>query len=127
MTIERIINSDCVIQKRKDPLTRGAGTESIAYMPVQLNSTQLNSSLAPISPPKVAMVQLVKVNRVENIPVLSGRLVVDFDTSPRERSGTEQIALRMLHLEGRVVVDRENCNLVVTYCHSDSGLNVTFV
>ena len=40
MTIGRIINSVCVIQKRKDPLTRGAGTEAIAYMPVQLNSTQ---------------------------------------------------------------------------------------
>ena len=38
MTIGRIINSDCVIQKRKNPLTRGDGD-----MPVQLNSNQLTS------------------------------------------------------------------------------------
>ena len=38
MTIGGIITSDCVIQKRKDPLSRGAGTEAIAYLPVQLNS-----------------------------------------------------------------------------------------
>ena len=45
MTIGRIFNSDCVLQKWKDPLTRGADAETIAYMPVKLNSTQLNSAL----------------------------------------------------------------------------------
>ena len=30
----------------------------------------------PIPPPKIAMAQLVKVKREENIPVLSGRLVM---------------------------------------------------
>ena len=35
--------------------------------------------------------------------------------------------LRMFHLEGRVIVDCEICNLVVAFCHSDSGLNITFV
>ena len=35
--------------------------------------------------------------------------------------------LRMFQLKGSVVVDREVCNLVVAYCHFDSGLNFTFV
>ena len=48
MIIGGIINSDCVIQKQKDPLTRGAGAEAIAYMPVQLNST-LNGVTLQIS------------------------------------------------------------------------------
>ena len=34
-------------------------------------------SLDPIPPPKIAMAQLVKAKRADNIPVLSGRLVSD--------------------------------------------------
>ena len=48
ITIGRIFNSGCVIQKRKDPLTRGAGAEAIAYMPVQLNSYSLDLSYASL-------------------------------------------------------------------------------
>ena len=39
-------------------------------------------------------------------------------------SGTEQVSLCGCF---SLVVDREFCNLVVAYCHSDSGLNITFV
>ena len=38
-----------VIQKLKDPLTRGAGAEVIAYMTVQLNTTQLKAAEPPYS------------------------------------------------------------------------------
>ena len=60
MTIGRIFNSHCVIQKRKDPLTRGAGAEAKAYMPVQLNSLSsknISEDLASLEP-------WIKVNKM---------------------------------------------------------------
>ena len=71
MTIGRIINSDCVIQKRKNPLTRGDGD-----MPVQLNSNQLTSGFILIHKNEFRKIVCCREQKNEAVKFLQHRYLL---------------------------------------------------
>ena len=97
-------------QKKYDPSSEGT-------FPSRITFTRFFKALKKFSPV-----------RLLNLAVPCGRKTPRLNTI--DISGVRNRAsfpLRKFQLECSVIVDRVVCNLVVAYCSSDSGLNITVV